>query len=185
MSLDNTSFPFVDGGDDNIQPKDGYDHPLLGLADGSFYHIHITALVCMTTSFICAVVSVVLAFRYWGHRRFFLKWSKGQRFVVYMAICDGLQNITHFFDHLQITLSRSMVQPRELCLFYAVFLITFSAAQMVMVNVMAVNAFMLLFYDRNLNYGKHDWKLLLWVFGGPFLCALVAAFADQLGPNGV
>ena len=185
MSNDNTSFPFVDGGNDNRQPKNGYDLPLLGLIDGSFYHIHITALVCITTSFVCAVTVIILAFRHWGHQPFFLKWSKGQRFVVYMAICDGLFNITHFCDHLQISLTRSMVHPKELCVFYAVFLITFSSAQMLMVNVMAVNAFMLLYYDRNLHYGTYDWKLLLWTFGIPFVSALTAAIVDQLGPNGV
>jgi len=183
--MSNTSFPFVDGGNDNRQPKNGYDLPLLGLIDGSFYHIHITALVCITTSFVCAVTVIILAFRHWGHQPFFLKWSKGQRFVVYMAICDGLFNITHFCDHLQISLTRSMVHPKELCVFYAVFLITFSSAQMLMVNVMAVNAFMLLYYDRNLHYGTYDWKLLLWTFGIPFVSALTAAIVDQLGPNGV
>ena len=49
----------------------------------------------------------------------------------------------------------------------------------------AVNAFMLIAFDKHLDFGRWDWKLLTWTFGVPFVGATVAGAAGTLGPNGV
>lgn len=173
-----------DVNDNPVMFRSGYDLPVYGLDDGSFYYIHIPALVCIVASFTCAVITIVLSFRQWGYKTFFTGWTKSQRFVVYLAICDGLFNISHFTDHLHIVIVKNMVHPKELCEFYGFNLIVTISAQNLLVNVVAVNAFMLLYFDRNINFGTRDWKLLLWTFGVPTIGGAVAGLTGQLGPNG-
>lgn len=163
---------------------DGYSIPLYGWENGSFYYIHVPAILCIVSSFTCATIAIVLSFRRRGYRSFFRNWSKSEKFVVYLAICDGLFNVSHFTDHMHIAIAQDMVRPKELCEFYGFNLAVFITAQNLMVNIVAVNAFMLIFFNKNLEFGRYDWKLLLWTFGVPFLGATIAGCAGQLGPNG-
>lgn len=165
-------------------PKSGYDIDVYGIANGSFYFIHIPALICITCSLTCAIIAITLSFKRQSFRSFFTRWSKSERFVVYLAICDGLFNVSHFTDHLHIVIVRNHVYPKELCEFYGFNLAVFITAQNLMVNVVAINAFMLIYFNKNLNFGKKDSYLLLWTFGVPFVGATIAAIAGQLGPNG-
>ena len=171
---------------ESVNPKygDGYDIPLYGIENGSFYFIHIPAIVCIVASFTSAVVSIVWSRRRNRLRSFFKSWTKSERFIVYMAVCDGLFNVTHFMDHMHILIAKDMVRPKELCQWYGFNIAVFITSQHLMVNLFAVNAFMLIYFDRNLNFGKCDWKLLAWIFGVPFVGALVAGVLDELGPNG-
>ena len=169
---------------ENIQLRSGYDIPVYGIEDGSFLLLHIPALVCIVSSFVSAIITLVLSFRLWGFKVFFTKWTKSQRFIVYLAFCDALFNICHFTDHLHIVIVRNMVHPKELCEFYAFNLIMTIAAQNLLVNAVAVNAFMLLYFEKHINFGNKDWKLLIWTFGVPILGAALAGVFGQLGPNG-
>ncbi|KAH3789189.1 hypothetical protein DPMN_167361 [Dreissena polymorpha] len=54
--------------------RDGYDIPLYGISDGRFYGIHIPAIICIVTSFTCAVVSLGLSFLSKSYRTFFSSW---------------------------------------------------------------------------------------------------------------
>lgn len=170
--------------DETQDRKNGYDIPLYGIENGTFYSIHVPAIICIVSSFSCAITAIVLSFRRKGHRTFFRTWSKSERFVVYLAICDGLFNVAHFTDHMHIVIAREMVRPKQLCEFYGFNLAVFITAQFLMVNIVAIHAFMLIFFDKNLNFGRFDWKLLLWIFGAPFVGAVIAGCAGQLGPNG-
>ncbi|KAJ8310604.1 hypothetical protein KUTeg_012469 [Tegillarca granosa] len=161
----------------------GYDLPVYGLDNGQFYFIHIPAMICIALSFFSAVTILIASFKMQNYRTFFC-WTKSERFVVYLAICDGLFNIAHTVDHAHIAITKNHVYPRELCEFYGFMLAEFITAQNLMVNVVAINAFILIFFRKSFKFGKYDWKLLLWTFGAPFLGAMAAAFAGQLGPNG-
>lgn len=161
----------------------GYDLPVYGLDNGQFFVIHVPALVCIFLSLICASTVLILSFKKRRSKSFF-SWSKSERFVVYMAICDGTFNIAHSFDHLHIVISQNHVYPRELCELYAFMLVEFITAQNLMVNVVAINAFVLIYFNRNIDFGKYDWKLLVWIFGVPFIGVTCAAFSGQLGPAG-
>lgn len=163
---------------------DGYDIPLYGFDNGTFYTIHIPAIVCIVLSFTCAVTAIVLSFRRNGVRSFFRTWSRSDRFVVYLALCDGLFNIAHFTDHMHIVIVKEMVKPKQLCEFYGFNLVVFITAQYLMVNIIAINAFILIYFDKKLTFGRYDWKLLAWIFGCPFVGAVIAVFLGQLGPNG-
>lgn len=166
-----------------IVKTSGYDLPVYGVDNGQFLIIHVPALVCIFLSLICAASVLVLSFKKRRKQTFFT-WSKSERFVVYMAICDGMFNIAHSFDHLHIVLSRNHVHPKELCELYAFMLVEFITAQNLMVNVVAINAFLLIYFNKNTSFGKYDWKILIWIFGVPFIGVTSAAISGQLGPAG-
>lgn len=161
----------------------GYDLPVYGLDNGQFLIIHVPALACIFLSLICALTVLILSFKKKRIQTFF-SWTKSERFVVYMAICDGTFNIAHSFDHLHIVISRNHVHPKQLCEFYAFMLVEFITAQNLMVNVVAINAFVLIYFNKNIDFGKYDWKLLLWILGVPFVGVVFAASLGQLGPAG-
>lgn len=163
--------------------RSGYDLPVYGLANGQFLYIHIPALLCISTSFICVVIVIFLSFRHKGHKTFF-RWTRSERFVVYLALCDGGFNVSHFTDHLHIVIVRGHVYPKELCEFYGFNLAVFVTAQNLMVNVVAINAFILIYFNKQIPFGKKDYRLLLWTFGTPFVTAALAGILGQLGPNG-
>lgn len=163
--------------------KDGYDLPVYGLHQGHFYSLHIPALICIFLSFASAILTIVLSFRQKSFKTFF-SWSKSERLVVYLAVCDAAFNMAHSMDHLHILITEDHVYPKELCRFYGFMLAVFISAQNLMVNVIAVNAFVLIFIGRQIKFGLKDYRLLLWTFGAPFVCATIAALAGQLGPNG-
>ncbi|KAL4239920.1 hypothetical protein ACF0H5_000718 [Mactra antiquata] len=164
--------------------ESGYDLPVYGVAGDTFYYIHVPALFCICLSFCCVITAITLSFRRKSYRTFFSAWSKSERFIVYMAICDGGYNIFHSIDHLHIVIIKDHVRPKELCELYGFTLIEFIMAQNLMVNIVAVNAFLLMYFDKNLEFGSRDWRLLVWTFGLPFVAAAIAGIAGQLGPNG-
>ncbi|XP_062610876.1 uncharacterized protein LOC134272691 [Saccostrea cucullata] len=164
-------------------PSDGYSLPVYGLTEGHFYTLHIPALSCIFLSFASAVLTMVLSFRQKSYKTFF-SWSKSERFVVYLAICDAAFNLAHSMDHLHILITKNHVYPKELCEFYGFMLAEFITAQNLMVNIIAVNAFVLILLNKQIDFGIKDYRLLLWTFGTPFICATVAGIAGQLGPNG-
>ena len=168
------------------QPKvyrDGYDLPVYGLDIGQFYAIHIPALVCIFISLLSAVAVLLYSFKGKNCKTFFT-WTKSERFVVYMAIFDGLFNISHFTDHLHYIITRNHPTPRRVCELYGFLIAEFKAGQMLMVNVVAINAFVLIYFRKNINFGKWDRRLLLWTFGIPFVGAVIALCFGKMGPNG-
>ena len=164
-------------------PRNGYDLPVYGLDNGLFYVIHIPAIACILTSLCCVVTAITVSFRR-GSRRSFFSWTKCDRFVVYLAICDGLFNVVHMCDHLQMTFTKNHVYPKELCQFNAFFQIEFITAQNLMVNIVATNIFMLMYFNKQLKFGRCDWKLLVWTFGVPLMAAVVSTALGLLGPTG-
>ncbi|XP_052820232.1 uncharacterized protein LOC128246065 [Mya arenaria] len=165
--------------------KDGYDIPVYGLANGMFYYIHISASACLIASIICAQATLFLSFKSHRAGEFFTKWSKGERLVVYISICDGIFSAFHLMDHLQMLFTLDHVRPKALCAFYGFTMMVFFVAQILIVNVVANNVFLLVFLGKNISFGKYDSGLLIWAFGIPILGATVAAMYDQFGPMGL
>eukprot|EP00111_Clytia_hemisphaerica_P015028 TCONS_00044237-protein len=162
---------------------DGWDLPVYGIEQGQFAAIHIPALTCIFLSLIAAICVLVFSFKTKSFRTFFM-WNKSERFVVYLAICDGLFNICHSLDHLHIFITHDHPYPKSLCEFYGFMLAEFITAQNLMVNVVSINAFVLIYFRTNMDFGKCDYKLLLWTFGLPFVAAIVALSLGTMGPNG-
>ena len=122
---------------------DGYSLPVYGLADGTFYNLHIPALTCICLSFMCATASIVYSF-YHQHYSTFFNWTKSERFVIYTASCDALFNVAHFSDHLHIVITKTFPQPKSLCALYGFMLFEFITAQNLMVNVVSINVFLMI-----------------------------------------
>ncbi|MEW8487868.1 MAG: hypothetical protein AB2705_22035 [Candidatus Thiodiazotropha sp.] len=80
--------------------------------------------------------------------------------------------------------TKDHVYPKELCQVYGFFIIIFISAQNLMVNIVAINVFTLIYFNKHLHFGRWDWKLLLWTFGVPVSGAIVAAFMRQFGTSG-
>jgi len=163
--------------------ESGYDLPVVGLGSWKFYFLHILTLCCIYISLICASAVIIASFKTYSFRTFF-SWSKSERLVVYLAICDGSFNICHSLDHLHILLSKDHVRPPALCVFYAMNVFEFVFAQTLMVNVVAINVFALIYFGKHMGFGKRDWRLLVWTFCTPLLLAIVCAATGQLGPSG-
>lgn len=163
--------------------KSGYDLPVYGLADGSFYSIHIPALCSIISSLVSVLIVFILSFRQKNCRTFF-SWTKIERFIIYLAICDGGFNISHTGDHVQYIVTQDHVRPKELCIFYGFILTEFVTAQVLMVNIVAINAFTLMYFKKNLNFGKWDYRLLSYMFGVPFVTGTASLVMDQYGPTG-
>ena len=162
---------------------DGYDLPVYGLEQKQFLAIHIPALTCILLSLISAICVLVFSFKTKSARTFF-SWTKSERFVVYLAVCDGLFNVCHSMDHLHILITKNHPYPRSLCEFYGFMLAEFITGQNLLVNIVSINAFVLIYFRTNIDFGPYDWKLLLWTFGVPFTAGIVALSLGTMGPNG-
>ncbi|XP_069117978.1 uncharacterized protein [Argopecten irradians] len=162
-------------------PSSGYDLDVFD--QGHFYGIHIAALLCIFISFSCAMTVITASFT--QRKTNFFTWSKSDRFVVYIAICDGLFNIAHSLDHTQILITRSHVKPEGLCVFYGFMLSEFLTAQILMINLVAINAFCLIVFNKDVPFGKYDHRLLIWTFGTPLVVSIVAVSLNQFGSNTV
>lgn len=183
--IKNRTFITENGNDSGIaEPESGYDLPVYGLDNGSFYYIHIPAILCIFASLTCAIITVALSFRRQHYRTFFTQWSKSERFIIYLALCDGSFNIAHITDHMHTAIVRGHVLPKELCEFYGFIVAVSGTSQSLVVTIIAVNAFMMIYFDKKLHFGYRDWRLLTLTFGGPFVEALIAGILGQLGPNG-
>lgn len=161
-----------------------YNVPVEGLGTVYFYIIHSVALTCILCSFVSAVAVIVSSFRSKSARTFFKSWSKCERFVVYLALCDGLFNLAHFMDHFHMAVTKDNVHPLELCEYYGFIIFLFISAQMILVSLIAINAFALMKFSKNIGLGKYDWKLLILTFGFPFLECLGVTIAGEMGPTG-
>ncbi|XP_061173386.1 uncharacterized protein LOC133182554 [Saccostrea echinata] len=162
-----------------------YKVPVVGLGTHNFYLIHSSALICIVCSFVSVVATLVVSFRSKSARTFFKSWSKCERFVVYLAVCDGFFNLVHFMDHFHMLTAKDHVHPIELCEYYGFIMFMFISAQMLLVSLIAINAFALIKFDKNIDLGKCDWKLLSLTFGFPFVECLGITIADEMGPTGV
>ena len=169
---------------DSSVPCDGYDLPLFGIEEGYFYQLHIPTIACISISFICASISFIISFRRHRSRSFF-SWTKCDRFIVYLAICDALFNLAHGTDHTLVVVGMDHVRPRVLCELLSFVTSVFCMAQNILVGIIAINIFIMICYGKNIRFGRCDWKLTLGTLGIPTVGACVAWCLGHLGPNGL
>ena len=166
------------------EPRSGYDVSVYGLNDGSFYVSHLIAISCLSVSTICACATLIMSFLPRNRTDAFYNWQKRERFVVYMAICDTIFSACHVADHANVFAVKHHIHPKELCVFYSFGIFESILAQNILVNIIAINAFALIYFNYNLNFGRRDWKLLIWIFGTPLILGIVSVATDKFGPNG-
>lgn len=166
--------------------RSGYDLPVYGLAEGRLLVIHVPALCCISVSLCCAIIAVGCSFWTHWHRDGlrFSQWRQGERNVVYLALCDGLFNLFHLFDHIQILMVEDHVRPPWLCQLYAFAIAEFITAQQLLVNAIAVSSFLTVHRLRAVTFGHNDWKLVVYVFGSALALDMLCLCIDGYGPSG-
>ena len=169
---------------ENVAPQNGYDLPVYGLHTSLFYGLHIPSIICLTVSFMCAITALVVSFRRHRNHSFF-NWTPCDRFIVFLAICDGALNLPHCADHLQVAITKEHIYPAELCKFYGFMVAVFASAQNILVGIIAINIFAMMYFHKKLYFGKFDWILLAVVYGIPIAGGITAWYSGYLGPNDV
>ena len=172
----------ITSADEHIDSR--YNFPVYGKSEGLFKVIHGAALACIFVSMTCACIVLTLSFKRQACRHFFSKWSKCDRFIVYLSTCDLLFNISHSMDHLHMLITDDHVRPLALCETYAFFVFLFVSSQCIMTVLIAINAFVLIRFRKTFDFGKRDWKLLTLTFGGSFVLCLTATILQEMGPTG-
>lgn len=176
------------GGMNHTNGTDSGPHPavlVVGLGTPNFYRIHYLAIVCLLCSLFSVIAVLVVSIRSKRICSFHQSWSKCERFAVYMAICDGFYSVVHLMDHTQVVITKSHVHPIELCEAYGFIIFMFVSAQMVLTSLIAINAFVLMKFGKNVDLGLYDWKLLVVTYGLPFLECLVITLTGEMGPTGI
>ena len=168
----------------NVVLRNGHDLPVYGLNTPLFYGLHIPSIICLTLSLTCAITALVVSFRRHNDTPFF-GWAACDRFIVYLAICDGALNLPHCADHIQVVITKDHIYPEELCQFFGFMVAVFASSQNILVGIIAINIFAMMYFHKKLYFGKIDWILLAIVFCVPIAGGIAAWYLDYLGPNGV
>ncbi|XP_061174419.1 uncharacterized protein LOC133183478 [Saccostrea echinata] len=161
-----------------------YKFKIFGIHDGRFLVLHSTALVFIGLSVLCAGLVIATSIRNKRNVNFFFGWSKCERFAIYMAVCDIMLHLVHCTDHIHMLIVHGHVHPINLCEFYGFVLYEFTIAQTSLVFIIATNAFLLIKFKCNLNYGARDWRIISVALGVPFIICVFLASYKQLGPTG-
>ena len=159
-----------------------YNVTLLGWDDGTFYPLHITAIVCMSCSFLASVVVTMASFK--TPKKGFYSWSRSERFVVYLAVSEMGFNFVHMFDHVTMVIEEDHVRPLELCQFYAFLIVLLVTIKNWILVTISLNAFLLMRFHHQMEFGARDWRLFAVVVGFPLLICTAALSSQQLGPAG-
>lgn len=159
-----------------------YNVTLVGWDDGTFFPLHITAIVCISCGFIASIVVTVMSFK--SHKKRFYTWSRSERFVVYLAICEMSFNFIHMFDHVTMVIEKDHVHPLELCQLYAFFIVLLLSIKNFILIVIALNAFLLMRFKCQMDFGSKDWRLFVYVMAFPIIVCTVAASLQTYGPAG-
>lgn len=159
-----------------------YNVTLLGWDDGTFFPLHITAIVCISCSFIASIVVTVLSFK--THKKRFYTWPRSERFVVYLAICEMSFSFVHMFDHVTMVIEKDHVHPLELCQFYAFLMVFLLSIKNFILIVIALNAFLLIRFRRQMDFGIRDWRLCVYVMAFPIIVCTISVSLQYFGPAG-
>ena len=74
--------------------------------------------------------------------------------------------------------------PKVACAIFAFLLGEFMTAQSIVVIFTALNAVLLVIFRVKVRLGRFDWRLLVFVFGLPFVMYAAVASEGMLGSNG-
>ncbi|XP_071139194.1 uncharacterized protein [Mytilus edulis] len=163
--------------------ESGYDIPVFGIGHYCFNLIHVTAIICLLLSF-CSAIGVIILLYKSKKGKSFMKWHKHERFLLYRCICDTSYGFVHCLDHAQILITKDHVRPSELCSLYALLIVNICLSEGLFSLTSALNAFLSVYFRKNVNYGNKDWKLFLLLGVGPFLFAVLVCSLGVLGPSG-
>ena len=116
--------------------------PLFGYPGPMFYIIHIVAITSCSISALssASVISFLFIVEKKSLKRNFYRWSRGERLVIYIAICDLAFSVTHTLDHAYILAAKA--HPGDiLCQFFAFLVIHTFTGQWFVIFYSALGAF--------------------------------------------
>lgn len=163
--------------------ESGYDIPVLSIGHYCFNVIHVMAIVCLLLT-LCSAVGVIILLCKSKAGKTFMKWHKHERFMLYRCICDISFAFIHTLDHGQILITKDHVRPSGLCSVYGMLLINICISESLFSFTSALNAFITVYFRKNVNFGNKDWKLLLFLTLGPFWGIFLLSFFHVFGPSG-
>ena len=142
------------------------------------------SLALATCSISVCVLVITLAFKKNG--KTFFQWKRAQRFVVMTSTCDILFYGVQLIYNINVPLFALRYQPpTAICSIYAVFLLEFAYAQANLSIIAAVSACYYIFKQAELDLGKYDWKMFLFMFVFPAIVLVAATFNGGMGHNGL
>ena len=155
--------------------------PVMGLPGTDFYLIHICAIASLVTSICFSAGTMTYLTR--SRRLPFFRRTIGERLTIYLAVIDVLFGTIHLIDHLFMLITKQHV-PDIPCSIFGFLLVTLITAQALMVMVVAILAFIMVVWEKRINFGKYDWRILSFASGIPLAAAIVLVSAGWLGPQG-
>ncbi|XP_071138805.1 uncharacterized protein [Mytilus edulis] len=161
----------------------GYDNPVFGVGHNCFNVIHVTAIVCLLLSLSSAVGVIILLYKSRAEKSF-MKGRKHERFLLYRCICDISYSFVHTSDHAQTLITEDHVRPSGLCTLYAMLIVITCISETLFSLASAFNAFLSVYFRKNVNFGNKDWKLILLLGVRPFLVVVIMTSLHVFGPNG-
>ena len=117
------------------------------------------------------------------NRNSFWKWSFSERLVIYLAVADLGFSSFHLIDKWYYLLAVSN-PPDGLCSMVGFFFNQFMFSQWIVIMFAAVNACSLVVFNKKLNLGRWDWKLILIAFGTPLIGGTIQLRLGLLGQSG-
>ena len=147
--------------------------------------VHISGIVCLSTSAICSTIVICLTL-FWKPRantpRLFFKLPIGERLIFHLAIISVLYCCSHGADHLYILISRDF-PPDAVCTGFGFVVMIFAVAYQNMNLLIALNAFAMVVLQWKFGMGKYDWKLICACVGPAFVWSVALLASGHMGQS--
>ncbi|CAC5422977.1 unnamed protein product [Mytilus coruscus] len=162
--------------------ENGYDVPFVGDETNAGFYIGILNFILMISSCIAGLVTVTFSFKY--NKKRFMKWRYVDRFIVYKALNDMLYYFSPLCYTVHVTLEKVNYPVPAFCTMYAIISNVFGLSQALLTVTIAVTAFVLVYFNKQLTIGPRDCYLYIIVLIVPAAMFTVLGIFQQLGPNG-
>lgn len=162
--------------------ENGYDLPFVGDETNAGFYIGILNFFLMIASCIGGLVTVKFSFKY--NKKRFMKWRYVDRFIVYKALNDMVYYFFPICYSVHVTLEKVNYSVPAFCTMYAIISNVFGSSQALTTVTVAITAFVLVYFNKQLTMGPRDCYLYIIVLFIPAAMFTVLGIFKQLGPNG-
>ncbi|XP_063422385.1 uncharacterized protein LOC134706936 [Mytilus trossulus] len=162
--------------------ENGYDIPFVSDETITGFYIGILNFFFMIASCIGGLVTVQFSFKY--NKKRFMKWRYVDRFILYKALNDMVYYFFPICYLVHVTLEKVNYPVSAFCTMYAIISNVFGSSQALMTVTVAVTAFVLVYFNKQLTMGPRDCYLYIIVLFIPAAMFTVLGIFKQLGPNG-
>ena len=142
-------------------------------------------IVAVTSVSVLTCIIVVIALLRSTSGNFF-SWKVLDRFSMYNVAGDLLYytaQIAYGVHHSVVGRLFARNPTGVSCTLHAILLFEFASAQIYLGLIMAIYAFVLIYFNRQISFGRYDYRLLVPLLILPLIVLVTAAFFDQYQPN--